>query len=308
MKHKKLYIGGAAMIIAGAVVLGSGIALGGVPGFTLGRGGFRLNGHTGNDHVMEKTKIDPFQSLDLKVDYCEIEIIPSDDFYLEYAIYDGKEPLCETEDDTFRFVQETGGNLLNMDFFRFGGQENQDYINLYVPEDFVFDKLRVESGSGSVTAEDVKAEDMMMQLSYGDFKADRVEAGRAQLTLESGDFEAKDVLADSFRLSSGYGDVELDSAKIKDGGMNLESGDLEISEGSFETLDVENEYGEVTVGLLEDSAEYTMDLATEYGEIDAPKTGAYAIDEDEATYRSEGAGSRRITVYCESGDIEIFAR
>lgn len=268
MKKSKLYITGAVLAAVGAAVLAGSVFAGGRPGFVIDVDGFRL-GDNRKNFVREKTELEDFSSAKLYLEYSDLEIVPSDTFALEYGFYgQSYEPETEVKDGVLIFRETPRKNTLQVQFCAWGSVENkQNYVRLYVPEDTSLEELLVEN--------------------------------------ETGDVSIEGITADSLTINADYGNVRLKSVEMLRGDVQVETGDFSGDKLEAKELRIENEYGDVKLSFVEDPKVYTMDLWTEYGEIDVPDGGTLLREDGEERYTSEGTENKTLSVFCESGDIII---
>lgn len=269
MKRSKIYGAGAGMMLAGAVVLSTGIfALGGHPGFYIDITGIHLDGAEGAGFKLEKTSLSEFLSAKIKLDYCDFHIIASDEFAVEGRLSARRgRPVIEVENGNL-ILEEHAGKGVEAHFMSLGFSElEESYINLYVPKNVALEQLEIDSDAGDIRAENLTAESLSIYAAYGDVKLQNVKADTSKVYLEAGDLEAEEVL---------------------------------VTE-----LEVQNEYGDVEISLQEEAGEYTMDLKNAYGSVEAPSGGELFEEDGQSIYRVKRSGNKKIKVLCEAGDIAI---
>lgn len=352
-KKSRIYVIGACCIVSGILVTGVGIAAGGWPGVAVTNRGLHTSSsnHNREPYVLEKTKLDEFDNINLDVMYADVDIIPSDDFYLEYRL-DGSQrtPEFNTDDKTLTLKEKPNNNGKIM-FFNFGDftwgddhYENEKYyVKLYLPADKVYDEVKIYSDSGDVSAATLEAEDISLEVDYGDIDAEAIkgktlsismdsgnfkvkevkadelsltneygptkihtlDAGTAKIDLDSGDASVDKAVVDDLTLSDSYGEVTFNYADITAGSIKMDSGDLRIMDAVIGNLDVKSEYGSVDIQLRDDPASYSMKLKTEYGDVDVPFDGSYISEDDVERFELVGKSGKTLNILCESGDINI---
>lgn len=269
MKRSKIYGTGVGLLLAGVVMLGTGMfALGGRPGFYIDITGVHLDGAEGAGITLKKSSLDAFTSAKIKLDYCDFHIIPSDEFAIEGRLAGRRgKPVIEVEDGEL-VLKEQAGKGVGAHFLSLGFSElEESYMNLYVPKDIVLEQVEINSDAGDISAENLNAERL-------------------------------DIYA-------AYGDVELQEAKINSAKVYLEAGNMEAEELLVSQLEVQNEYGDVEISLMEDAGEYTIDLKNEYGSIEAPGGGDLFEEDGQSVYRVKRSGDKSLQVFCEAGNITI---
>ncbi len=269
MKRSKIYGTGAGLLLAGAVVLGTGMfALGGRPGFYIDITGVHLDGAEGAGITLKKSSLDEFTSAKIKLDYCDFHIIPSDEFAIEGQLAGRRgKPVIEVEDGEL-ILKEQAGKGVGAHFLSFGFSEfEESYMNLYVPKEVILEQVEIDSDAGDISAENLAAERL--------------------------------------RIHAAYGDVELQDAEIDSAKVYLEAGNLEADRLLVTELEAQNAYGDVEISLQEDADEYSMDLKNEYGSIEAPSGGNLLEEDGQSVYQVKRSGDKSLQVFCEAGNIAI---
>lgn len=353
-KKAKIYTIGACCIAAGILITGAGIAAGGWPGVSVSSTGV----HTAGNHnkkepyVLEKTKLDEFDNINIHLEYADFDIIPSDDFYLEYRLLGSQNtPEFNTDNKTLT-LKEIPNNNGQIMFFNFGSfywgdndaYENEKYyVKLYVPEDKVYDEVKIFSSSGDFSAATLEAQDLSLEVEYGDIDADTINGKSLNLSMDSGNFKVEEVKSDTMTLTNDYGytrirdlnagtaEIEVDSgdvnvdkaiiddltlsdsygavkfsyADIAEARISMSSGDLSILDAVIGSLEADSEYGDVDVHLRDDPSSYTMKLKTEYGSVNVPYDGSYISGDDVERFEMEGKIGKSLKISCDSGDITV---
>lgn len=269
MKRSKIYCAGAGLILAGAAALGAGMfVLGGRPGFYIDITGIHLDGAEGDGFTLKKSTLDAFASAKITLDYCDLRIIPSDEFAIEGRLAGRRgKPEIQVKDGEL-LLKEKAGKGVGAHFMSFGFSDlEESYLNLYVPEEAVLAGVDIDSDAGDVHAESLEAESLHIRAAYGDVELQEVKADSLEVYLEAGDLEAKDLLVTRMDARNAYGDVEL--------------------------------------SLLDAADEYSMDLKNEYGSIEAPGGGELFEEDGRSVYQVKRSGDRSIQVFCEAGNIAI---
>ncbi len=268
---KKLMWACLCIIIAGAVLTGIGILLGGWPGVVFSATGIQSPYTENGAYTIEKTKINPFTNTELKVgSYADIRIQPSDDdqFYLEYKL-DGDygEPQYAVKQDTLTFTHMSKPQH-NFYFFRIGFSDdsiiNDAYITLYIPKGQDMGHLSIFNDCGDVSVEDVIFGSTKMDVDYGNVNLQNTVFDDLELNTESGDIKADSLTAKSILLENEYGDVNLKNVSAEEAGLTMESGNLEAKALDIESLTAKNEYGHIN---LDDLSAETVEIEMESGNV-----------------------------------------
>lgn len=269
---KKALIVSGCCILAGVILLAVGmLVLGGIPGFSIDRTGIHSASDTMESmtQIMEKTKIDPFENIAIDVEYADVEVIPSDGYYVEYQLQEREQPKCDVEDGKLTF-EDVEGVSVSFDFSFFSvreGLSRNDAVKVYVPKDAALKDVKIKTSSGDI---DIKE----------------------TLKLEN------------LEIENEYGDISMDTIEAKSVDLKISSGDIHLIKADFHSLAAKSEYGDITIGIIRDMNDYEMDIATEYGTIKVPDQ-YYSDDDDEQSYETNGGTLGEFSVKCDSGDVTI---
>ncbi len=290
---KKVILISLCLVIAGAVLFGAGMLCGGRPGVVVSRNGISSPYADSKPYVLEKTKINPFSNVEMKVgSYADIQILPSgdDQFYLEYELDgDYNEPAYDIRNNTLTLTQTGNSRNFGIRSFYFGSfvtdTEVQAYITLYIPEDIDMGNLDVYNDMGNVSIEGLAFGDAKLEVSYGDAKLQDMDFEDLELDMESGNCKAAELTAQNLLLKNEYGDISLEKTAVQGAEISLESGRLKAKDFTSVDLTVKSDYGDIE---LEDFSAETADFELESGNL--------YVDAAELT---------SLTCKNEYGDVEI---
>lgn len=269
---KKLILISLCLVIAGVILLGVGMLFGGRPGVVFSRKGISSPYADNKSYVLEKTKINKFSDVDIKVgSYADIQILPSgdDQFYLEYEL-DGNysEPSYDVRKNTLTLTHTENPRHYGINFFYFGSfsssTEIRAYIKLYIPEDADMGNLNVYNDSGNVSIEGLAFEDTKLEVSYGDVKLQDMSFQDLELDMESGKLKAKNLTTQDLLLKNEYGDVTLEKITAQDVEIKLESGNLKADGFTSVNLTAKADYGDIE---MEDFSTETADFVLSSGNL-----------------------------------------
>lgn len=274
MKNKnKLWLISFGCIGIGLVLLLAGMLLGGRPGFYIDRTGVHSPHENRSDtpHIQEKMKLDEFSSIDINVNYADIQIQPSDGYYIEYQL-DGNdpEPTLEVKNGKLRFKEASVNGIIGFNIASFSdfSRISYDYqVTLYVPSDRYFSSVKLVSEDGKI-------------------RSGHLNAG----TLD---------------IHDDYGQVEIESFQGKELNVNMDDGDFILSNGHCENLNIDNEYGNVMLGMSNQLDTYDFNLETEYGRIEVEGSPEMSNSDDEARFKSNNGAAHQVKVRCNDGNIVI---
>ncbi len=187
------------------------------------------------------------------------------------------------------------------------------------------DTLQITNQYGDVSLNDFTGQEFSLSMSSGDFSAGTLEAGSAKLRNEYGDLTVQaytgddlsldtsssylslgTIQAKQFHIRNDYGDILVNEASGDDFTVDQDSGSFLADRLDYTSTRIENEYGNVHIQLPDDPAAYGYDLHTEYGFIRLDGRSISSGDDDnEVSYRSDGAGEKTVKIFCENGDIVV---
>lgn len=281
--------------------------LGGKPGFYIDRSGIHsFSEDNSNQRVlMEKTKIDKFNSISMDVEYADIEIIPSDDYYLEYALSSNQSPVYSVKNGLLDFSQTQKSSYFNFSFFSFSPDFNRSAVKLYVPENAHFKNIDIKLSSGDISTEaNIQTDALSVNSEYGDITGNRLDSNKTDIQMSSGSIKIENFVSDALTLKNEYGDITVKQYTCKNGNITSDSGSTKLGNATFDSLDIRSEYGDVDVESTTDITEYSLNMEVEYGDLTLPGNGKLDSD-DTVSYGSEGKSLGEFKVICDSGDVVI---
>ena len=128
----------------------------------------------------------------------------------------------------------------------------------------------------------------------------------AVFDIESGDLDISSLQADTLKINDEYGKIEISEATGERLAVKLESCDCMIERMDFSEAKITDSYGDIRLGLPGEAENYGLNLKTEYGDI---RVGNENIEdeyeENEVIYTTTGDNKKKVSVFCEDGNIEI---
>lgn len=312
MLNKKMVgLAAAGCIAAGTVILIFGCILGGRPGYFIDREGVHAAGSIENQepYIQEKIKIDEFSSMSIDLEYADLEVIPSDDYYLEYRIEGNNiKPVWSVKNEklTFNEREPKGfGSFMVWGTMPFQNDENYK-VKIYIPKDKALANVRIDSDDGDVVLPDMNVKSLSTTCEYGDLSVENIKGNRWDVVINDGELKAGNVEVQKIVVDNEYGDCIFDKIKGDSAKITLDDGDLRVSSMDVRDFRVDNEYGDVYLMTADSWENYDMDLYTEYGQITLPDgRSCYNRNSDEEQYRVANGNNQKISVTSDDGDIQI---
>ncbi|BCN28974.1 DUF4097 family beta strand repeat-containing protein [Anaeromicropila herbilytica] len=318
--------------VAGGMIL-LGIILA-IVGFLLGGGGlFTINSHgiSSNNSIIhfqhgkimsnnystfkqKKIALGNIKNIKINTNDSNIRVIESDSFSIEYTYLSGNGKPCHTVKDGELIYDEPNTNGFSFSW----GDDNDDnyYINLYIPKNASLDSFDIDSSSGDISVSNFTAKSLSINSSYGDVDIDNVISTNTKVKLSSGDSEITNINTDVLDYNNSYGNADFSSINTlnptdtnKNGkiSLTLSSGDTTIDKCTANKLEMKNSYGDIELSQV-NATDMTGDLSS--GSITAENCDLGNTNID-SKYGDVTLGlSKAISMYdyninCDYGDVTI---
>lgn len=128
----------------------------------------------------------------------------------------GNEVVVEAANvnDNIKIEKNLSGELKIKNNFRFwnifnGGIGSNSVITIYVPQDFIVDKVKLEAGAGNINIEDIQTQELDLEAGVGDIFGKRIKADQVKMDGGVGDIYFEDVNFNDIDIDSGVGDIEV---------------------------------------------------------------------------------------------------
>lgn len=313
-KNKKTWIITAFICVALGVALSLiGRILGGVPGFYIDGSGL----HTAEETLHSETvrgadTLDAFDSIELDVEYVDVELIASDRFAIEYCtMAEYGDPAYEIKNNKLIFNESQSVKFFNVDLFygSFGisTEEPRYYVRIEIPKDTSLTNVSLDIESGDLDIDSLQTDVLKICNEYGNVSLNQYNGNSLDIDMESGSLSIGALDTAQAVIDNEYGKIDISDAQGDGLTIHMESCDCQIDCLGFSNTQIENEYGDISLGLPGKLDSYGFDLCTEYGDLRIGNEGyGYESDGDEITYRAAGDGKKKISASCESGNIEIY--
>jgi DUF4097 and DUF4098 domain-containing protein YvlB len=303
-----------------------------------------LDREDAKEFIIEKTATDAITSIKIDTRIADVELISSDNFYVEINyLYWDEEPEYSLEDGKLIFDDRNSlPDSYSIDFHL------DNSVKIYLPEAAAMERVSIDNSSGNVILAGFAADDLKAEVAYGDFTMNNAAAKKADIRLSSGKSDISDFWSGELKFENSYGnadftnintgesllspDIELNKVDI-----NMSSGSVDINGLRTKTLDIENSYGNVTCeNLTADTFDADLSsgelrvrkadckkssISNSYGDVNLKLSGSqddYFLDLDTSygniTVAGESyddhvvldkGGSRVVTADLSSGDIEV---
>lgn len=185
-------------ILSGIVGVISGV----ISIFSNGEDEYKLN------YVKDFTDV---EQLDISNGVGEITIRPGDGFKVEgrnvsknfKAYVNNGTLIVEEKDSDKKFF-----------WFIFGSGNNKSSVTVYVPSDFNAKKIKIDSGTGKITLEDLSTDYLQINGGVGEINGQNITAKAVKAKGGVGDMTFRDVNFTDVDFDNGVGDLEIDGIII----------------------------------------------------------------------------------------------
>lgn len=329
---KKLLKVGAVLCAVGVCLLAIGYFAGGMK-YVKASDMNKLSGETNGTTVQifeEKLPLEGIKRVDVKLDYADMEIRPSEDdnFYLYYRISErkGKNPFSyEMNGETLELEEkgeENNFQLINIDisflnWLASGNaeeyyQEMNDRVILYVPVETVLESCEISIGDGDLILNELVSKTMNAALSYGDLSMNACRFDNSTIAVHDGDMLTEHMTLKNASAALDYGDCTLLDVAVEASVLTMNDGDLEGSNVDIRgSVTMTNNYGDIALMMMpKSSAVVSLLLDTSYGDIEIGEEWSgtrVRYDDDDVNHYEYTAKQEEgsLTVTVNDGDIEI---
>lgn len=203
--------------------------------------------------------------------------------YSSLEIKKGESLLVETNSNNVSCKQD--GNKITIEekkhnsFFK----NEQSKVIIYVPEDMKFEKARIETGAGEISAEKINADELKLEIG----------AGKVEIQELNVNDEAK--------IDGGAGRVDILAGQINNMDLDMGVGKFSITTKLNGKNTIDQGIGELNIDLTDELENYTIKAENGIGEI---KLNNKKMEED----TSYGDGLTKIKVNGGIGSVNISTK
>ena len=202
--------------------------------------------------VMTYTSTKTFESINVDLKMCDLEIVQGDVFEVEYMTYADKIKI-DISDDTL-YIRETGNGFnFSFDFSWLFGR-TKTYVKVTLPED-EYNNITVSSNMGDVKITGIQLERLNADLDMGDASFEGTATEKIDIDNSMGDVTIEGYLECSVYVDCNMGDATVTTYYNED------------SYRVYADTDMGNEYFHREGGLKSEDR-YTMDIECDMGNIE----------------------------------------
>ncbi|MDF2537863.1 MAG: hypothetical protein K0S76_884 [Herbinix sp.] len=224
------------------------------------------------EFIVEKTKIDKLEKIQIDTRIADVKILESDDYYVEidYTYWED-EPEYRVENGVLYFDdEESFPESYSINF------NLHNTVTIYLPSQAPLAKITFDSSSGDISAAGFVAEELEANVSYGDFTLENASAKECDIRLSSGNSKIISVNSTNMEFTNSYGnaqftDINKDTSSPFEASasdsieISMSSGDIRLKGITTGNISISNSYGDVTCDVI--TAE-ELDVALSSGDFD----------------------------------------
>ncbi|MBR4183606.1 MAG: DUF4097 family beta strand repeat protein [Lachnospiraceae bacterium] len=235
-----------------------------------------------------------FDTLAIETFSADVVIESGDSYKLEYAAYEGKDPVMTEEGGKLTIGQPSG----TMSLFSFGNAMNLDRYTITVPATAGEIALDLKAASGDVFIRDVKVSGQV-KLSSGDIALNEIEGSSIDVSTNSGEVTGTAMDVRTVKLASLSGDIQVSETYADSISCTASSGDVNVQYTMANDVNCETHSGDININLSGDMEEFSYDISTNSGDI-------LVNDMDGGKhYQEAGTGDKTVKAKANSGDITV---
>jgi len=240
---RNLLIIAGVLVIIGAIIAGTGFAMGGMRSISFSKDGPIVVGVDGKDMVEVNESYNKITALDVQMDLGELKLEEGDSFSLKGRYTFGLQSFEISESNGVLTVRAKQTSRIGIGYIGVGTFHDQ--LTFTYPKGTKLDKVSIYLALGGLSIKNLDTDYLDVTLDAGAFNGNKVTTAQliAQLNLGSCDIRQLSV---------------SDSAKL-----NLDAGSLTLSNATVSNLSVDNHLGGVDFsGKLVDTADFNLDMGS----------------------------------------------
>ena len=159
-------------------------------------------------------------------------------------------------------------------------------VILYVPEDYYYDKVKIELGAGEMTFDDLSAKEISMEVGAGVIRCEGISTQELEVSVGMGQIELSKMDVDKLEAEVGMGEFVGSGIVNKSAKLECSMGNVELTlDGSSQDYNykLEAAAGNVTIGRdsfsglatdrrINNNADRTLEIECSMGNIDVKFT------------------------------------
>jgi hypothetical protein len=248
---KATAIAAAAMVGVGILFAGIGFMAGGNQAIYLDQDGFHAakDDKAGGNLEAFQQDTSSFNSIDVDLDYYDVDLIPSDKFFIEGKFFsrEGK-PDVKVENGVLTAREKNiGGIKINIDMPGLITADNQPVLKIYYPKDTKFKDITIKCDMSDLSYEDLKADTIQLSLDSGKLEAVGISAKDITISMDSGNCTIRDAAAENkFDIENDMGKITLEGVTAKALKTTANSGDVTLTDVKADNAELNLDMGKLS--------------------------------------------------------------
>ena len=227
-----------------------------------------------------KTKVDSFKDILIDVSAADIHLIENDEdaFAVEYK-FEADNEICEVKDDKLTIKSQ---KTFFFTFFNFHISKEDFYVNVYYPKGTEFNLVDLDTSAGDIEiVDDFTCSKLILDLSAGDVDLKHVKGG-LDVDMSAGNFKAEKCEFGKSIFDLSAGDVDLYYCTVGGGEVDMSAGDFTAKDMILTaSMNMDLSAGSVNIGFLEgQKIGYDFDLSAGSAKINGEKRGDEYTDKE----------------------------
>jgi len=260
------------LMILGIVLVGVGIVNGGKTNIDVSNMFDRQDNGDDESGLTRTEILEAYDSLELKADVAQIEIVKGDKYSLSISGIKKKDISYKVQNHKLLITQKSHRRLSI-------GFKTLENITITIPENVEIQDFQMECGIGDVIISDVSSNNMSLKVGVGTVKINNVSADTCKIRGGVGEVTADTFTANKLDVEAGVGEIDM-QGDFK-GDINLRGGIGEIvlkASGQKSDFNYEFEKGIGEMKLNGESVGNIKNSENDASKTITAKTGIGSID------------------------------
>lgn len=262
-------------------------------GFSLGASMWIYTDRTGV-HVMDteerdpaennivERNLDPFGSIDISLEYADMEIVPAQAYGIEIHSYrDWVEFPWSVENGVLKIEEKWKPSRAQTTYFNFqlGGYWEptalKSTVKIYLPASAQLEDARITNDNGDMQLSGLQSRQLSIVSEYGKVCADRLQAEILTVKMGNGNFTSDNAVTGGAAIRNEYGDVAISNMTAQTLDVKMDNGTFNIASSSIEDIVAASEYGKL---LFDDLAANSLGAAIVNGEFSVDRSTVHRLE------------------------------
>lgn len=219
------------------------------------------------DNVKTYTVSQDITQLEIEINAADFTVTVGDEFKVESNLKD-------------LTVKDSGRVLAIVENKKWGRDYNNAVLTLYVPENFVFQKAKIETGAGRVTVDSLSADKLSLELGAGEVKITELNASQ------------------KVEIDGGAGKITVSGGTLNNLDFDMGVGECNITSAILGNSELDCGVGEANITLTGEKTDYKLFVEKGIGNVTVDGQGI----SNESAY---GDGTNKIDLNCGIGEVKV---